>query len=76
MANYESLPLDDVDPQLTSLPAYSERWDGRRMIKLPYIDLFKAELDPFIEGLRSFDGKQEMGGGPTVVPPISRESNP
>ena len=66
----------EFDPQPIVLPAYMERWDGRRMIKFPYIDLFKAEVDPFIEGLRSFDGESQMDRESPLVPPVSGESNP
>jgi hypothetical protein len=59
MEKNELDPLFSADAPLwdsAHLPAYYERWDGRRMIPNNYIDLFEADKDPFIEGLRSEDG--------------------
>lgn len=76
---------NELDPFLSTdaslwdsahLPAYSERWDGRRMIPNAYVDLFKAEEDSFLDGLRSEDGESKMGGGEIVVSPQPTEERP
>ena len=47
----EVYPGDDPESDPVVLPAYYERWDGRRMIPNDYMDLFPADKDNFIEGL-------------------------
>lgn len=78
MEQNELDPFLSVDAPIwdsAHLPAYMERWDGRRMTPNEYVDLFKAEVDPFIEGLRSEDGEQEVDRRSPLVSPLPRQQD-
>lgn len=72
----EVYPGGNLESIAPYLPAYSERWDGKRMIRNNYIDLFEAEKDPFLDGIEGQIGKQEMGWGQVVLSPEPTEERP
>ena len=66
---------DDVVRDSTYLRAYSECWDGKRMKPSNYIDLFKAEHDPFLDGLEGCYGESQVDRRSPLVPPIPRQQD-